>query len=457
MDPPRWPQQAETDRIFCAAAMPRSRPLRSTLAHAVRVGVRVAQIAAAGGLAAAQTAWLWARLRDPARAAARAYVGFATRLGATFIKVGQIASTRRDLLPPSVADELAALQDRVPPFGFAEVRRSVEAELGRPIDAVFARFDPAPVAAASVAQVHRAVLRAGGQEVAVKVRRPDVGEKVALDRAVLLFFARALERVVPSLRLVALEGAVRSFCAAVEVQTHLSAEAEHNRRFARNFADDADVVFPRLHPEACADGVLTMDFVDGVREDALEAGGVSVQRVVEAGMRAVSRMIFLHGFVHADLHSGNLRFLAPGRVVFLDLGLVGELNDADRLSLARMLYALATGDGVTVARIFHDSAPHATTRDYARYEREVCEFVDGVRELGMDKVQITREIGRLFDILRRHKIQARSHMTMVNLALMTAEGLGKRLAPELSLTDEALPYLAEALGIAPPREASERG
>jgi predicted unusual protein kinase regulating ubiquinone biosynthesis (AarF/ABC1/UbiB family) len=121
-----------------------------------------------------------------------------------------------------------------------------------------------------------------------------------------------------------------------------------------------------------------------------------------------------------------------------------------------MLYALATGDGVTVARIFHDSAPHASTRDYVRYEREVCEFVDGVRALGMDKVQITREIGRLFDILRRHKIQARSHMTMVNLALMTAEGLGKRLAPDLSLTDEALPYLAEALGIASPREAAKR-
>ena len=447
MDPGLGVQQAESDRIPCAPAMPASRPLRASLGHALRVGVRVAQIAAAGALAGARFLWLQLRLRDPARAGARAYVGFASRLGATFIKVGQIASTRRDLLPPAAADELAALQDRVPPFGFAEVRRRVEAELGRPLDAVFARFDPQPVAAASVAQVHRAVLRAGGHDVAVKVRRPDVGEKVALDRAVLLLGARALERLMPSLRLVALEGAVRAFCAAVELQTHLSAEAEHNRRFARNFADDPDVVFPRLHPEACADGVLTMDFVEGVREDELEAHGVSVQRVVEAGMRAVSRMIFLHGFVHADLHAGNLRFLAPGRVVFLDLGLVGELVDADRLSLARMLYAFATGDGITVARIFHENAPRANTPDYATYEREVSEFVEGVRVLGMDKVQVTREIGRLFDILRRHRIQARSHMTMVNLALMTAEGLGKRLAPELSLTDEALPYLAEALGI----------
>jgi ubiquinone biosynthesis protein len=156
-------------------------------------------------------------------------------------------------------------------------------------------------------------------------------------------------------------------------------------------------------------------------------------------------MIFLHGFVHADLHPGNLRFLPPGRVVFLDLGLVGELSDPDRISTARLLFAFATGDGVSVARLFHDHAPHAAPRDYAAYEAEVCGFVEGVRKLGLGKVQLAGEIGRLFDILRRHRIQARSHMTMVNLALMTAEGLGKRLAPELSLTDEALPYLSEAL------------
>ena len=208
---------------------------------------------------------------------------------------------------------------------------------------------------------------------------------------------------------------------------------------------DADVVFPRLHPEACADGVLTMDFVDGVREDALEAGGVSVPRVVEAGMRAVSRMIFLHGFVHADLHPGNMRFLPPGRVALFDLGLVGRIDDVDRVTTARMLFAFATGDGATVARIFHDSSPLARPPDYAGYEGEMVEFVGALQRRGLGNVQLALEIGRLFDILRRHRIQARSHMTMVNLALMTAEGLGKRLAPELSLTQASLPYLMEAL------------
>ena len=162
-------------------------------------------------------------------------------------------------------------------------------------------------------------------------------------------------------------------------------------------------------------------------------------------MRCVCRMIFSHGFVHADLHAGNLRFFPPGRVVLLDLGLVGRLNDEDRLGVAATLFAFASGDGRTVARLFYEGAPYRATPDYDAYEREVVEVVDSLHRRGMGSLQITVEIGRLFDILRRHHIHARSHMTMVNLALMAAEGLGKRLAPEMSLTDEALPYLAEAL------------
>jgi len=201
--------------------------------------------------------------------------------------------------------------------------------------------------------------------------------------------------------------------------------------------------------------VLTMNFIEGVHEDDLEAAGVNVRALVATGMRCVCRMIFLHGFVHADLHPGNLRFLPPARLVLLDLGLIGQLTDEDRLMTARTLYALSTGDGVTVARLFYDNASHTATPDYTAYEREMVAFVDNVRRQGMANLQVTAEIGRIFDILRRHRIQARSHMTMVNLAMMTAEGLGKRLAPELSLTDEALPYLAEALGLPAPRSTAQ--
>ena len=424
----------------------------SRLGHAARVALRSAQFAAAGAEAAALFAAGALRApRDRDRrlaAAGRALERLCTRLGATFIKVGQIASTRGDLLPDPLLGELARLRDEVPAFRFDAVRATVEAELGAPLERLFASFEPVPVAAASVAQVHRATL-ADGSAVAVKVRRPDIARKVALDRSILLATGRLLERLVPSLRLVALEGALRQFCGAVGEQLDLRIEAENNRRFSANFADDPDVHFPRLVPALCSDAVLTMEFVEGVHERDLERSPVDVPRVVRAGMRCVCRMIFLHGFVHADLHPGNMRFQPPGRIALFDLGLVGRLDEEQRLVTAEMLYAFSTGDGRTVARILYEGSPHAATPDYAAYEAEMAAFVGALQRRGLGNVQLALEIGRMFDILRRHRIQSRSHMTMVNLALMTAEGLGKRLAPELSLTDEALPYLAEALGKVP--------
>ena len=442
--------------------MPAPAEVPTGLRHALHVAVRLAQLVAASAAAAVvfvREAW---RLRGRGnegwlRAFARAHVALCERLGATFIKVGQILSTRGDLLPPPVVEELARLRDQVPPFPFAQVRATIERSLGRPLEEIFARFEPVPVAAASVAQVHEAVLRAGGARVAVKVRRPDILEKVRLDRAILLAAARFAERMAPSLRLVSLAEAVRTFCDAVEQQIDLRNEAEHNRRFRAHFADDPDICFPELHPEACSDEVLTMAFVEGLREAELEAAGADVRRIVTAGMRCVSRMIFLHGFVHADLHPGNMRFAPEGRITLFDLGLVGELSERDRLTNARLLFAFATGDGATVARLFYDNAPHKATPDYAAYEREVSAYVETMRTRGLGNVEMALEIGRIFDILRRHRIQARSHMTMVNLALATAEGLGKRLSPDLNLAEEALPYLAEALGVPAPPRASSAG
>lgn len=423
--------------------------------HAFAVLLRCAHLAQALVMASGVFLREWLRSGGPPlaraqRAAGRALVRLATSLGATFIKIGQIASTRADILPGPLREELVTLQDRVPAFAFAQVRATIERDFGQPLEALYARFDPEPVAAASVAQVHRAFLPGRDEPVAVKVRRPDILEKVRLDRSILLGLSRGLERLLPSLRLVSLEEAMRTFCDAVEEQIHLENEAEHNRRFRENFADDPDVRFPALIPQLCSDAVLTMEFIEGIREEDLAARGIDVHRVIEAGMRGVCRMIFLHGFVHADLHPGNLRFRPPHEIVLLDLGLVGRLTESDRLTTAQLFFALASGDGKTVARLFYDNAPHRSTPDYGAYEAEIVALVESVQRQGLAHLEITVEIGRIFDILRRHHIQARSHMTMVNLAMLTAEGLGKRLAPELSLNEEALPYLAEALGMPRP-------
>lgn len=413
--------------------------------HAALVVRRLAQIVAAVALAVLWFCWLRWQVRGEAdatqRALGRCLVRLCTRLGATFIKVGQIVSSRSDLLPEAFARELAALQDRVPPFPFATARAIVERELHRPLSALFYEFAEEPVAAASVAQVHRAIWRETGEVVAVKVRRPDVLEKIQLDRAVLLFCARWLERLLPSLRLVSLHAQMAQFCDAVERQAHLRNEAHNNERFQANFAGDPDIAFPRLLPGACTDAVLVMEFIEGCRDTELDHGSFDRARIVAAGVRCVGKMIFEHGFVHADLHPGNLRFQPPGRIVLLDLGLVGELSAADRRVTAETLLALVEGDGRRVARLFYDNAPFRSVADYAAYEREMEQLVAELRQRSLASTEFSRDIARIFDVLRRHRVQARGHMTMVNLALMTAEGLGKKLDPSLVLAEAALPYL----------------
>ena len=366
-------------------------------------------------------------------------------LGATFVKVGQIASTRSDILPPAFTGELARLRDEVAPLPFEDVRAAVEGALGAPLAALFEDFEPAPLGSASVAQVHGARLP-GGAEVAVKVRRPGIREQIALDRALLLGLARGLERLVPSLRLVSLAEAVETFCEAVELQTDFAREARNNRRFAQHFADDPAIHLPKVHPELSGEAVLVMERIRGLREEELVGHpGVDLEALVRNGMRCICRMVFSHGLVHADLHPGNLRFLPPDRIALLDVGLVAEIPDRDRITNAELLFAFATGDGRTVARLFYENAPHRATPSYEAYEREVLALVEGVRRKGLAEVEIGLELARIFDILRRHRVQARAHMTLVNLALLAAEGLGKRLAPDLALAEAALPYLTEAL------------
>lgn len=413
--------------------------------HALLVARRFVQIGIAVAAAVGQYCWIRWRLRgEPdasVRALGRTLVRLCTRLGATFIKVGQIVSSRSDLLPAAFVRELAALQDRVPPFPFATVRSIVERELGQPISVLFRDFTPEPVAAASVAQVHRAVWRETGEIVAVKVRRPDVLEKIQLDRAVLLFCARWLERMVPSLKLVSLQAQMSQFCDAVERQVDLRNEARNNQRFQTNFLGDPDIVFPRLISHACTDAVLVMEFIEGLREEELDHGPIDRSRVVAAGVRCVGKMIFEHGFVHADLHPGNLRFQPPGRIALLDLGLVGELTAEDRRITAATLLALVQGDGRRVARLFYENAPYRAVVNYHDYEREMEQLVAELRGRDLASTEFSRDIAKIFDVLRRHRVQARGHMTMVNLALMTAEGLGKRLDPSLVLAEAALPYL----------------
>lgn len=379
---------------------------------------------------AAREAWFGRRL-----------AGLLIGLGATFVKVGQIMSTRPDLFPPHVIGALERLQDDVGAFAWRHVERTFVEDFGQRPDALFADFERRPIASASVAQVHRATLR-DGQRVAVKVRRPGLIDLVAFDLAVMRGFARVIA-LVPSARLLAPVESVDEFGRAIRAQIDLTIEAGNNRRFARHFAADPDVGFPALHEPLCSPRVLTMELIDGVKVlDAPRTLGADASRLARIGFRTLLQMVFADGFVHADLHPGNILVDRAGRVIILDLGLTAELDEQNRRAFALYFASWAGGDGTVMAKLMAGLSPSARVRDYAAYEADVVAFVARYHGKQLGEVQVSTVALDMMNILRRHRVRVNPVYTMCNVAIAVTEGIGKQLDPGLDLMQEALPFFA---------------
>lgn len=366
-------------------------------------------------------------------------------LGATFVKVGQIMSTRPDLFPPHVIAALSRLQDDVGAFAYRHVEKTFLDEFGKTPDDLFADFEREPIASASVAQVHRGTLF-DGKDVAVKVRRPGLEHIVAFDLAVMRLFARAM-CIVPAARLFAPVESVDEFARAIRMQIDLSIEADNNRRFQENFAGDPDITFPALIDELCTQRVLTMTFLDGVKILHFQRVDTDPSRLAKIGFRTLLQMVFEHGFVHADLHPGNI-MIVPGddggheqaRVAILDLGLTAELDDTHRVAFARYFSGWAQGDGKVMARLMYELSPSTAIKDYEAYEADVCAFVKKYLGKALGEVQVSTVAFDMMNILRRHRVRVNPTFTMCNIAIAVTEGIGKQLDPTLDLMKEAIPF-----------------
>ena len=364
-------------------------------------------------------------------------------LGPIFVKFGQVLSTRRDLIPADIAEELAKLQDQVPPFPGADVERILANAYGRPWTEVFARFESAPIASASVAQVHIALLK-DGTEVAVKVLRPGIAGIIAKDVALLDAGALLLELLWSDGKRLKPREVVAEFARHLEDELDLMREAANANQLRRNFLDSPLLAVPLVHWDYCSTQVMVMQRMRGTPVSAVEelrAQGVDIPKLARAGVEIFFTQVFRDGFFHADMHPGNILVTHEGQYVALDFGIMGTLTDVDKHYLARNFIAFFRRDYRRVAEAHIESgwAPPGTRVDeFETAIRAVCEpiFDKPLKEISFGKVLL-----RLFQTSRRFNIEIQPQLVLLQKTLLNIEGLGRDLDPDLDLWSTAKPYL----------------
>ncbi|WP_018076905.1 ubiquinone biosynthesis regulatory protein kinase UbiB [Thiobacillus denitrificans] len=371
-------------------------------------------------------------------------------LGPIFVKFGQMLSTRRDLVPLDIADELALLQDRVPPFPSAQAIATLEAAYKKPLAEVFAEFDATPVASASVAQVHFARLHSSpaggdGTAVAVKVLRPGIAPVIAHDVSLLYAAAGLVEKLFADGKRLRPREVVAEFEKHLEDELDLMREAANCSQLRRNFKDSPLLLVPEVYWDYCSRDVMVMDRMDGIpvsRVERLRESGVDVPRLAATGVEIFFTQVFRDGFFHADMHPGNI-LVRPGseQYIALDFGIMGTLTEVDKQYLARNFLAFFRRDykGVALAHLESGWVPADTRIDELEAAvRAVCE---PVFDRPLKEISFGRVLLQLFQASRRFNVEIQPQLVLLQKTLLNIEGLGRQLDPELDLWQTAKPFL----------------
>ena len=366
-------------------------------------------------------------------------------LGPTFIKFGQILSTRPDLIPREYADEFRKLQDKVPSIGLEEVQNQIRKELGHPEEELFAEFAPVPIAAASIAQVHRARLHSG-EEVVVKIRRPGIERVVETDLDILMGLAYLIERHIPSGDIYDPVGIVKEFRRTIKREMDFSREGHTIDRFASNFAEDPVFHVPRVFWDVTGETVLTMEFVEGIKVsdfDVLREKGYDLKAIARNGADAFLKQVLVHGLFHGDPHPGNIFILEGNTICMLDYGMVGRLSDNLKFQLVDLLVAILQQDVEGLIDQLLYSGELTDEVNTRALRRDLAEFIDDYFEIPLQEMNAGRLLGEFVEILTHYRIRFPSDLMLLAKALVTMEGLGRQLDPDFNMIGHLKPFHGE--------------
>lgn len=365
-----------------------------------------------------------------------------TELGATFIKLGQMLSTRGDMIGPELADELGKLRSNTPPDAPAIVRAMMEAELGKPIPELFGTFEDAVLASGSIGQVHRARLH-DGQAVVVKVQHAGIEEKIASDLDIMAYLAEFCQRHVSRLHNYQPVAIVREFKRTIQKELDFSSERRNLEEFARNFAGDPTVHFPITYPDRCTRHVLTMEMLQGISfEDpaALRNSGVDLNEIARHGANTYLAMLFRDGFYHSDPHAGNLMLLADGVVGIIDCGMIGRIDQPLRDEIENMLRGIVqkNSEDVTDAVLTLGSTPRDL--DLAALRADINDFILEHASRPLNDFNLSAALNQITDIIRQYHIILPSNCALLLKTLIMLEGTSRQLNPRFNLAELVQPY-----------------
>lgn len=360
-------------------------------------------------------------------------------LGPTYVKLGQVLSTRPDIMPPEFMEELRTLQDRVPAMPFDDVRAQVEAALGDTLEEIFADFREKPLAAASIGQVHRATTKQG-DDVVVKVQRPGIDVKIRSDLDILYYLARLLEATVKEFELYTPTAIVKEFEKAILSELDFTEEAHNIEEFGDNFAAVAAVRVPRVYEELSTGKVLTLEFIDATKLSDIEGGTPRASRVLEHLLDAMVKMVLHDGFFHGDPHPGNILVAEDDTLIFIDFGLVGRLSAGQQDDLILLIISVLTGDVEGLSRTLLKMGHPVGRVNLRAFRADIVRIRDAFLLTKLQDINVSRFVQECTEAAQRHRIRLNPNYAILTKAAATIEGIMRSLDPDVDIMALGMPY-----------------